>query len=177
MPKVEWRHNIMKFRNTKHEPAKTQADMTPMIDVVFQLLTFFMLTLRIVAPEGDFNINMPIGAPSEAAADDPLIPDIKVRLIATEDGDLASLQLNRRDLGSGPEAFERLNLEILHILGNPADPANDEIEVEIDADYQLDYRHTISAMAAARGRVDPTTGQIISYIEKIKFAPPNRPAE
>ncbi len=35
--------------------------MTPMIDVVFQLLIFFMLTLKIIAPEGDFNINMPLG--------------------------------------------------------------------------------------------------------------------
>ena len=166
----------MKFRNTKHEAEKTQADMTPMIDVVFQLLTFFMLTLKIVSPEGDFNINMPIGAPSETVSD-TLIPAINVRLIATPGGDLASLQLNRRDLGNGPAAFARLNSEILGILGNPADPANDEIEVEIDSDYNLDYRHTISAMASVRGRVDPTTGHIISYIEKIKFAPPRRPAE
>lgn len=165
----------MKFRSTGGKGEKSHADMTPMIDVVFQLLIFFMLTLKIVAPEGDFNINMPVGAPSEETPDEPLIPDIKVRLIATPDGDLASLQLNRRDLGNGPEAFQRLNGEILHILGNPADPANDEIEVEIDADYNLNYRYTIQAMAAARGRVDPTTGQIISYIEKIKFAPPRRP--
>lgn len=167
----------MKFRNTEKEPEKTQADMTPMIDVVFQLLTFFMLTLKIVSPEGDFNINMPIGAPSAKSSDDPLIPAINVRLIATPSGDLASLQLNHRDLGDGPQAFERLNDEILRLLGNPADPANDEMEVEIDPDYNLDYRYTISALAAVRGSVDPATGHIISYIEKIKFAPPRRPGQ
>lgn len=167
----------MKIRNSGGKPEKTTSDMTPMIDVVFQLLTFFMLTLKIVAAEGDFNINMPIGAPSESTADEPLIPDIKVRMIASPDGELASLRLNSRDLGQGEEAFQRLNMEILGILGNPQDPANDDMEVEIDADYNLNYAYTIAAMAAARGRVDPATGHIISYIEKIKFAPPRRPTE
>ena len=166
----------MKVRNSGNPPEKIDINMTPMIDVVFQLLIFFMLQLKILMPEGDFGINMPIGAPS-ASADQPLIPDIKVRLIAAPNGELASLQLNRRDLGAGEVAFERLNSEILRILGNPADPANKDMEVEIDADYNLNYRDTISAIAAARGRVDPTTNNIIAYIEKIKFAPPRRPGE
>ena len=41
-----------------------EMDITPMIDIVFLLLIFFMLTLKILAPEGDFNINMPIGQAS-----------------------------------------------------------------------------------------------------------------
>lgn len=165
----------MKVRNSGKKPEKIDINMTPMIDVVFQLLIFFMLQLKILMPEGDFGINMPIGAPSQEAADEPLIPDIKVRLVAGADGELASLQLNRRDLGTGDAAFQRLNSEILRILGNPADPANDDMEVEIDADYNLNYRYTISAIAAARGRLDPKTNQLISYVEKIKFAPPRRP--
>ena len=32
--------------------------MTPMIDVVFQLMIFFMLTFNIIAPEGDFDVRM-----------------------------------------------------------------------------------------------------------------------
>ncbi len=166
----------MKVRNSGKPAEKIDINMAPMIDVVFQLLIFFMLQLKILMPEGDFGINMPIGAPSQNA-EQPLIPDIKVRLIASPDGQLASLQLNRRDLGSGDAAFQRLNSEILRILGNPADPANKDMEVEIDADYELDYRYTIKAIAAARGRIDPKTDQLISYIEKIKFAAPRRPGE
>ena len=42
--------------------------MTPMIDVVFQLLIFFMLTLKILEPEGNFDINMPVsGQPTPGA--------------------------------------------------------------------------------------------------------------
>lgn len=43
-------------------------DMTPMIDVVFQLLTFFMLTLKSVIPEGDFDIRMINTTPTTAKA-------------------------------------------------------------------------------------------------------------
>ena len=44
-------------------PDKIPIDMTPMIDIVFQLLTFFVMTLKIVEAEGDFNIKMPLAAP------------------------------------------------------------------------------------------------------------------
>jgi len=40
--------------------SKVDIPMAPMIDIVFQLLIFFMLNLKIVAPEGNFNVNMPI---------------------------------------------------------------------------------------------------------------------
>lgn len=40
--------------------------MTPMIDVVFQLLIFFMLTLKIVTQEWNFDIHMPLGEASGA---------------------------------------------------------------------------------------------------------------
>ena len=42
--------------------AKVPIDMTPMIDIVFQLLTFFVMTLKIATSEGDFNIKMPRAA-------------------------------------------------------------------------------------------------------------------
>ena len=55
----------MKFRNTNKEVEKIEPQMAPMIDIVFQLLIFFMLTLKIVEPEGDFSINMPLGKPMQ----------------------------------------------------------------------------------------------------------------
>ena len=45
---------------------KIELQMTPMIDIVFQLLVFFIMTFNVVAQEGDFNIRMPaIGAPQD----------------------------------------------------------------------------------------------------------------
>ncbi|NBP80347.1 hypothetical protein EBU58_06445, partial [bacterium] len=34
---------------------KIDINMTPMIDIVFQLLAFFIMSLKIVQPEGDFD--------------------------------------------------------------------------------------------------------------------------
>jgi len=147
--------------------------MAPMIDVVFQLLIFFMLTLKILEPEGDFNINMPIGAPSQATAEQ-VLPDIKVKLRAGSDGSLAQLRLGQRSLGTGPGVFRRLNDEILKIVGQPGSPSQKEMEVEIDADFNLHFQHVISTVGACTGRLDQN-GNIVRYVEKIKFAPPEPP--
>ena len=54
----------MQFRNQK-TAEKIEPQMAPMIDVVFLLLIFFMCTLKIISPEGDFNINMPAVAQAQ----------------------------------------------------------------------------------------------------------------
>ena len=52
-------------------PQKIELQMTPMIDIVFQLLVFFVMTFKIAAMEGDFNIKMPAAAPSQGMPDEP----------------------------------------------------------------------------------------------------------
>jgi biopolymer transport protein ExbD len=167
----------MKFRNTDMSNDRIEVPMAPMIDVVFQLLIFFILTLKIVEPEGDFHINMPVGAPVPANPEDPKIPPIKVRLVAAADGSLRQLFLSRRSLGKGDAAFRRLNNEILKIIGQPGNPQNKDVEVEIDADYDLHHQYTLRAFSACRGHLDPTTQEIIEYVEKINFAPLRKPGE
>ncbi len=170
----------MKFRNTGKEVEKIQPPMAPMIDIVFQLLIFFMLTLKIVEPEGDFSINMPLGKPTQQIdPEDPLLPPIKVRLHANEDGSLAQIVFGSNRLGSGEDAFDRLNMKILQAIGRPGDPLTKDIEVEIDADYNLDFEYSLRAMSACTGRMelDSKTGKpgLVRYIENIKFTPPKRP--
>jgi biopolymer transport protein ExbD len=42
------------------EPATTDIDMTPMIDIVFQLMTFFIFTLNFSEAEQDDRIQLPL---------------------------------------------------------------------------------------------------------------------
>jgi biopolymer transport protein ExbD len=147
-----------------------------MIDVVFQLLIFFMLTLKIVEPEGDFNINMPIAAPARARPDDLQLPDIKVRLLADANGELTELRLGQRNLGNDPEAFERLNREILTLIGGkPGGPLAKDVELEIDPDYHLNNKYLIRVISSCTGKIDPSSKQMVRYVEKIKFAAPRKP--
>jgi len=148
--------------------------MAPMIDIVFQLLIFFMLNLKIVAPEGNFNINLPISAPSNAPSDVNL-PDIKVGLRSDRDGNLVQLTLGGNNLGNDNAAFDRLNAEILKIIGRPGNPLTKDIEVELDADFECQYKYVVKAISRCTGRFDQKTQSVTRYIEKIKFAPPHKP--
>ena len=105
----------MKIR--RHETdSKIEMQMSAMIDIVFQLLIFFMLTLKIIAPEGDFNINMPLGAIGTPDPTQTPPMDLKVSLAANEDGSLNQVFFGGRGLGNDfPACFERLNFEIAQI--------------------------------------------------------------
>lgn len=160
------------MRIRRHDMGKVEMQMAAMIDIVFQLLIFFMLTLKIVAPEGDFNINMPLGAVAQAD-DTPPPMDLKVRLEANPDGSLKQLWFGSRGLGSDhPRCFERLNNEIAQVAGTGGAYA-DDLEVELNPDYDLHYRYIVAAISACRGRM--VGDKQITFIEKIKFAPIRRP--
>ena len=164
----------MKLRNRLSGPAKIAIPMVPMIDIAFLLLIFFMLNLKIVSPEGSFNLNLPVGAPSAAAAEHNL-PDIKVGLVSDRQGNLIQLTLGSKNLGNDDLAFERLNKEILQIIGRPGNPLTRDIEVEIDADYETQYKYVVKAISECTGKMDPGSKQVARYVEKIKFAPPHKP--
>ncbi len=163
----------MKLRR-RQSADKIETQMAPMIDVVFQLLIFFMLTLKILEPEGDFNINMPIGQAAQSDSSEMNL-DIKVRLLANPDGSLQQVALGSRMLGNDELVFDRLNSEIIGMVGRPGSRMSDDIEVEIDADYNLHYGYAIQAVSACTGRIDPITKQPVRYVEKVKFSKINRP--
>jgi biopolymer transport protein ExbD len=57
------------------EPSKTDIDMTPMIDVTFQLITFFVFTLNFSEAIRDDRIKLPmsqLAKPAEAPPPDPI---------------------------------------------------------------------------------------------------------
>ena len=163
----------MKLTRGAAGPHKIPIDMTPMIDCVFQLIIFFMLTLKIRADEGDFNINMPLGQAQAASVQ--MVNEIKVRLEANPDGSLRAIRLGQRVLGNDARAFGLLNQEILAYVGKPGSGGSKDIEVELDPDFELHYQHTVSAITACTGRLDPKSKQVLRYVEKVKFAQPRAP--
>jgi biopolymer transport protein ExbD len=149
-------------------PDKIPIDMTPMIDIVFQLLTFFCMTLRVAAMEGDFSIKMPLAAPRQGLPDPNQLPPIKIRLRSDAAGNLVELSLNDRAF-AGADRFKQLHNHIASIVGEGSLAAS--AEVELDCDFNLKYEYVIEAITAVSGSTTPD-GQLVKLVEKIKFAPP-----
>jgi len=141
--------------------------MTPMIDVVFQLLAFFMFTLRISSVEGNFDVKMPAAAPA-ASLEAP--PVLKVRLRATPDGELAQILYNDRPI----KDFSALRSQIVSLVGNDQ-AMKQNTEVEIDSDYNLHYKYVIDTITHVSGYLTDEGQTRVNLLEKIKFAPPRKP--
>jgi biopolymer transport protein ExbD len=157
----------MKIRHHEHrEDLKLQ--MTPMIDIVFQLMVFFVFTFKITAPEGDFNVRMP--AQAGVAAEPSETPLLKVRLRAGEDRNLAGVELGDVPI-TGADPFGQLQTRIRGLVDDSAGPGSVEQEVEIESDFELRYKYAMDAMTAITGYIDPATGERHKLIEKVRFAP------
>ncbi|MFC1757433.1 ExbD/TolR family protein [Planctomycetota bacterium] len=156
---------IRKHRDIDEEQIELQ--MTPMIDIVFQLLVFFIMSFKIVAQEGDFNVRMPLqGESSQQTLDMPLA--MKLHLTSDADGQLTGLALNETPFDN----FTDLHTHIRSLIGDESGPGSirESAEVELDCDYELHYSHVIEAVTAVSGYVQDDS--VIKLIEKIKFAPP-----
>ena len=163
----------MRIRHIGTTDDKIQLQMTPMIDIVFQLLVFFIMTFKIVSMEGDFNIKMPLSAPSEGLPDEDKLPPMKIRMIAGPSGELAQMSLNDNNFGT---RFDSLHTYIIGIIGDERGPGSvqDTAEIELDCDHDLKYDYVIKAITAVSGYVD-ADGNIVRLVEKIKFSPPRAP--
>ncbi len=162
----------MKIRR-RADDSKMEMQMSAMIDIVFQLLIFFMLNLKIIPEEGDFDINMPVGQASASASNAPKV-EYKVRLLADADGRLRDIQVGNVSMGNdAPACFQRLNNDV-RAWAASGGAYSDDLEVELDADYNLHYGNIIKAVSACTGYV--SGDRKVKFLEKIKFAPPRRPA-
>ena len=161
----------MKLRRTASSSSdRVDIMMTPMIDIVFLLLIFFLFSFKIVAVEGDFNIRMP--APGSGTPNIEAQLPIRIQLSSDEAGNLTGIQMADRRLPN----FAALHDEVMDIVGSDAGPnaAAADTEAELDCDYNLKYQYVIRAITAISGYVTPD-GHIVKLIQKIKFSPPKKP--
>ena len=144
------------MRRRSAEDTKVEMNMTPMIDVVFQLLTFFMFTLKPMIHEGQFAVNMSAGGGSAAPeVEEFKIPPLAVYLKARDDGELARISLGDRVIYQDSEdgdrekrvkrGFEDLRIQVQALAGGAF---AGEAEAEIHADDGLKYTHLMSAVNA-----------------------------
>jgi biopolymer transport protein ExbD len=162
----------MRIRHASTASEKVEVPMTPMIDVVFQLIIFFLFSFKIVLPEGDFSIRMPAAAAARSVEMSESLPTPLV-MKAGPDGELADLRLGGRSFGNDRDAFVRLHQQIRGMVNDAGGPGTaDDLEIELDCDYDLNYEHVMRAITAITGYIE--NGQPHKLIERVKFTPPKR---
>lgn len=175
-----------KSKSDHSEENKIEVSMTPMIDIVFMLLIFFLVTFKIIVPEGDFSIHMPIERPSEGLPDDEEKLTITINLLADSSGRLRKISYGERTLWSGnanePSDAEggykslRDSIKREVMPGGKENPAAIETtEVDIDCDYNLKFAFVIEAMTRICGyTTQRPNGEIIIHrlVKKVRLKPP-----
>ncbi|MDA7978833.1 MAG: biopolymer transporter ExbD [Pirellulales bacterium] len=158
----------MKIRHSiETGQVKADTQMTPMIDVVFLLLIFFLVTFKIPSREGDFDITMP--PPESSGPPESTAPSLIVKMTAGPNGELADLIYKDTFVSgnSDAERFDNLQLMIakdLEIIGPETAEAP---EVEIDYDFGLQYGYVMTAISHINGRY--VNNQLVDMVEKIRF--------
>ncbi len=133
--------------------------MTPMIDVVFQLLIFFLMTFKPIIHEGQFEVT--INPPGSAVPQEELtIPPLLVQLAADESGRLVGIALGNTPLESMAELTREVRLIASGVLA-------EELEVELRADERLRYEYLVAAINALTR----------AGIRNVNFGPVIRPGQ
>jgi len=156
----------MKFRTYSSTSDGDRIQMSSMIDIVFLLLVFFVMTFKILAMEGEFQMKAPAQGGRLGAGVDT--PPVRIRLCAGDDGQLASIRVN-----DAPAAnLEALRDKIMRLTDawNAMNTEADELEAVLDCDYDLAYDHVVQAIDAVRGYKD-RAGDTVDLIQKVRFAP------
>ncbi len=120
--------------------------MTSMIDVVFQLLAFFIVSFKIVQQEGDLAIKMPAAQVEDAPSIDFSL-SLQVHLQAGAAGELAGIQMS----GQAIADTQALRARVEQIAA--AAPGDiDQLSVNLICDPALRYEHAMAALTAVSGK-------------------------
>ena len=163
----------MKYELKENEDIKL--NMTSMIDIVFQLLVFFILTFKVVVQEGDYNVRMPLNAISDEENFEDSPDLIRVLLRAGDSGGISTIEVDdevevKTISGKTVESlFTQLNDYIDAKVSAGSDPeSGSDTQVEFDIDFNLRYADTVSAIEAVSGKV-LADGAVKKLVENIKL--------
>lgn len=157
------------MRMQPSEPEEIKLNMTAMIDIVFQLLVFFIMTFKVVAMEGDFNVKMPLASDNAESMEEEFPTVIVVQLAAGTNGNINSITVDDDETFSDTDMYQKLTKLVEEKIAGEANPEKaKETEVEFDIAPELKYSFTVRAIEHVSGRVQ-SDGTVKKLIEKIKF--------
>lgn len=163
----------MRIRNrwTHSRRSARPTEMTSMIDIVFLLLIFFVMTFRVVADEGDLGMAVPAGQRQLRLLQAP--PRlVAIRLEAGDDGHLRRILLDGRLIEPSANASATVQLhKYIRALVADHDGTGVRLVAEIRSDSTLRYHYALDAITAVSGyrAGRGPDAEIVPLIEKVRF--------
>ena len=136
----------MRIRKRNSIPEERNSHLTAMIDVVFLLLIFFVMTFRVVVSEGDFYIRAPAATAETETVDITFDVPIQIVLNAGPTGQLTGISVDGVSVGGVGELANAIRGRL-----QPQDEFMADITAIIRCDQALRYEHTIQVLAIVHG--------------------------
>jgi biopolymer transport protein ExbD len=140
-----------KRRRKEEAPVDVTLPITPMLDMSFQLLSFFILTFHPMPTEGQLSINLPKIDAADKPQDDPTPPEDRkdeytVTLIANSSGDIGNISMKgpTGDMGNihgMADLFDQLKK-----IPKPPGKGAEGVAITIEASNDLFYARLIEVM-------------------------------
>ncbi|MEE2681113.1 MAG: biopolymer transporter ExbD [Planctomycetota bacterium] len=114
--------------------ARIEANLTPMIDITFLLVVFFVLVSTISEVE---SVEMELPDPTPAASSPPSNePRSVINVIPGPEGEATSYRFNGVDLPLGPAGISEMRRRITELY-----IANPDLQINLRADRRTEHRH------------------------------------
>jgi biopolymer transport protein ExbD len=126
--------------SSQYEDAKLELQIAPLIDVVFLLLIYFMVTSSLIKKEGDISFMLPADVPQVQMVDIPI--DARIRIAEDDSVSLDGMQF--------PASDKKLEGLINQIVGlkQMADATKSPFFVTLDPQPDTLHRRIIDVMDA-----------------------------
>ena len=153
---------MLRFKESSHgRVADHRLQMSSMIDIVFLLLVFFVMTFRITSQEGDFGLEATEVTGNARAAATTNLP-LLLKLDSTPGGDLNAMSLN----GERVAGFDELQTRLIDL---ETDGALQDVVMTLDCDSHLKYENVIAALDHVTAYRD-AVGQLKPLVASTRFA-------
>jgi len=158
-------------RRTRDAPLEIVLPITPMLDMSFQLLAFFVMTFRVLGPaEGELDMYLPKAGEAQAKVPDAVdlsktsdvdidqSSDLTVVIEATGGGEVSKLMVKDKAASQPVDDTKALQAKLKEMRGDLANKAN----IKIEAEGKLKYARLVAVMDACVG----------AGFTQVGFAPP-----
>ena len=141
----------MAIRRRKQADPPVEMQMGPMIDMVFLLLVFFMVTAKPIKQESDINLGLPGAVAQEEAVD---IPD-EQRIDIQPNG---AVVLNEIELGAGDDILLPKLVASLKRFKESADSAKSKALVTLNPHDTVKHQRIVDVLnACAQANISGVT--------------------